>query len=195
MVVGAASEMPAIDGKIDLLTRQDLAGQWMVLHTLSRQEQALARDLSAWGVPYFLPMTRSVRYYGRRKTQVTVPLFPGYLFMKGELDDAYRADRTRRVAQIIQVPDQDRLLTELSALERVVTGGGELEPHPYLKVDTWVEVTSGPFKGAVGLVDEVNGTGRLILRVQTLGQAASLEIDAALLTPLEQQPPEAGITP
>ncbi len=175
-----------------MLTRQDLPGRWMVVHTLSRQEQALARDLTAMGTPFLLPMVQTVRYYGRRKTKVVLPLFPGYLFIKGALDDAYRADRTRRVAQVIQVPDQAGFVRELGSIELVQSAGGLLQPHPYLTVGTWVEVQSGPFKGAMGVVDEVHGPGRLILRVQTLGQAASLEIDAGLLVPLEPQPAEAN---
>src|SRR5918999_4935441 len=78
---------------------------WHVLHTMSRQEKSLSRDLAAVNVPHYLPLVRQVRYYGKRKAVVEEPLFPGYVFLLGSLDDAYVADRTKRVANIIRVTD------------------------------------------------------------------------------------------
>lgn len=190
MVVGAASVTSAVEVGMEGLDGTAPAGRWFVLHTLSRQEQALARDLTAMGADYYLPMVRTVRYYGRRKQRVELPLFPGYVFMRGALEQAYEADRTRRVAQIIRVADQDRLIEELKQIEGVLGAGGELKPRRYLQRGMWVEVTAGPFKGVIGMVDAHGRGDRLVLRVQTLGQASELEIDAGLLAPLEK--PAAG---
>jgi transcription antitermination factor NusG len=185
MVVGAASATSAVGVGLDERDGSDPAALWFVLHTLSRQEQALVRDLAAMGTDCYLPMVRTVRYYGRRKQRVELPLFPGYVFMRGELEQAYEADRTRRVAQIIRVADQDRLVRELRQIESVLGAGGELKPRRDLQRGMWVEVTAGPFKGVIGLIDAHGRGDRLVLRVQTLGQASELEIDAGLLSPLE----------
>jgi transcription antitermination factor NusG len=48
-----------------------------------------------------------------------------------------------------------------------------------------VEVRSGPFRGLQGVIEEVGRNDRLILQVQTLGRAVCLEIDGALLDPLD----------
>src|SRR4051794_8853151 len=78
-------------------------GDWIVLHTKSRQEKALAQDLTARGVNCYLPLVNSVRFHGRRRSVIEEPLFPGYLFLRGRIDDAFVADRTRRVANILKV--------------------------------------------------------------------------------------------
>jgi transcription antitermination factor NusG len=48
-----------------------------------------------------------------------------------------------------------------------------------------VEVRSGPFQGLQGVVEGRCANGRLVLQVETLGRAVSLEIDGALLDVLE----------
>jgi transcription antitermination factor NusG len=156
-------------------------GEWLVLHTRSRQEKALADDLAAMQIAHFLPLIKQARYYGRRKLSVELPLFGCYLFMRGARDDAYRADRTKRVAKIIAVADQEKLDWELRNLYLALMRNAVLDPYPYLVSGAAVEVRSGPFRGLQGIVDHRISPNRLILAVEMLGRAVSLEMDAALL--------------
>ncbi|HEY7118825.1 MAG TPA: transcription termination/antitermination NusG family protein [Tepidisphaeraceae bacterium] len=160
-------------------------GNWFVLHTKSRQEKALAVDLDRLGVAHYLPLVSQVRYHGKRKAVVEEALFPGYLFLRGTLDQAYDADRTKRVANIIAVSDQPRIDWELRNLWIALGRGATLDPYPFLKLGRKVIVRSGPFQGLQGLVEERMTWDRLILTVDMLGQAVSLEIDGSLLDPVE----------
>jgi transcriptional antiterminator RfaH len=134
---------------------------------------------------FYLPLIAKTTRYGRRKIISELPLFPGYLFLHGTREQAFSADRTRRVAQIIDVPDQDELWRELAAIRRALTVETRLDPYPYLKVGVRVSVRSGPLQGLEGVVEDRTRMDRLILRVRTLGQAVAMEIDAALLEPME----------
>ena len=156
-------------------------GTWFVLRTKSRQEKVLHNDLASRGIANFLPLITQTKYYGDRKAKVEVPLFPGYVFLHGALDDAYVADRTRRVAQIIKVSDQDRLDRELRNIHMALSGGAPLDPFPYLRAGMSVEVREGPFRGLRGVIEPGGRRDRLILQVDILGRAVSLEIDASLL--------------
>ena len=161
-------------------------GTWFVIHTKSRQEKALAEDLVRLRVPHFLPTSRRQRRHGRRRTVVVdVPLFPGYLFVRGTLDQVYRADRTKRVANILRVLDQARMDWELQNLSRAVGCQGSLDPYPYLSVGRRVEVRSGPFRGLQGFVSDRMGANRLFLTVNVLGRAVGLEVDGSALEPVD----------
>jgi transcription termination/antitermination protein NusG len=162
----------------------DVVGQWVVLHTKSRQEKILADDLKVLGIACFLPLIKQVRFYGNRKAMVETPLFPGYVFLRGTMDQAYEADRTKRVARIITVADQKQIEWELGNLHLALSGGAPLEPYPYLKKGVRVEVRSGPFRGLQGVIEDRLNAQRLILQVDMLGRAVSLEIDGALLEPI-----------
>ncbi|MEM1355040.1 MAG: transcription termination/antitermination NusG family protein [Planctomycetota bacterium] len=168
----------------DLLARSD--GRWLVLHTRSRQEKAVVKDLHAVRAACYLPEYTAVRYYGRRKVRVTQPLFPGYVFLYGYRDQAFLADRLSRLVGIIDVPDQDLLTQELKCIASALEAGGSLEPcNPFTSGD-WVEVGSGPFKGIRGQVEGHRQGSRLILGVGFLGLGAALEIDAALVRRIDQ---------
>jgi transcription termination/antitermination protein NusG len=156
-------------------------GDWYVLRTRARQEKILASDLRARNVGYFLPLLRVERVYGNRRIEVEIPMFAGYLFLRGTVDDAYFADRTGRVAQIITVADQRRLDWELTNLAQVLGVETKLDPYPYLKKGVRVEVRSGPLRGLQGLVEDRARRHRLILQVDALGQAVSVELDAAVV--------------
>jgi transcription termination/antitermination protein NusG len=167
-------------------TAWGVGGRWWVLHSRPRQEKVVARDLSALNVRYFLPLINQVRYYGRRKVYVDLPLFPGYLFLHGSVEEAWTLDRAGRLSQIIEVHDQARIELELQQIRRVLEEGNQLDPHPYLTVGMRVEVRSGPLKGVQGVIERKQRRSRLVLQIEVLGQAASLEIDGSLLDPVER---------
>ena len=158
-----------------------LEARWFVIHTKSRQEKALASDLTAKGVEFFLPLITDVRYYGRRKFRVEVPLFSGYLFLKGTLEQTYLADRTDRVAKVIKVADQAGLERELAMIGEALARGAPLRSCEALRVGTMAEVTSGPFKGIAGLIEKYVSHNRLLLQIGLIGKAAVLEIERSLL--------------
>ena len=157
---------------------------WSVVHTKSRQEKALAEVLDGRGVSYFLPCARHVRYYGRRKFVVTAPLFPGYLFLRGGMEDRYFAERTDRVVRVIGVVDQRGLEADLNALRFALERDGELRPTSFIQEGIEVEVRAGPFRGLRGIVDRWAVGDRVVLRARALAKAAELEIDRTLLEPV-----------
>ena len=97
--------------------------RWHVVHVKSRQEMALSTDLDDLRIQHYLPCREDVRYHGRRKARVILPVFRGYLFLWGNRDQAFEADRTRRVANLISVVDQELLEWELENLERALASG------------------------------------------------------------------------
>lgn len=164
----------------------EFSGIWSVAHTKSRNEKALAHDMITRGVPYFLPMAWNVRRHSQRGVKSLLPLFTGYLFFCG--DDNLRVEvlRTNRVANIIDVVDQACLIKELGQIDVALRAGAPLIPHTFVKVGQWCRVKAGPLMGLEGIVEEVRHVTRLILQVNMLGQAASVEIDVDMIEPIEE---------
>jgi transcription antitermination factor NusG len=162
-----------------------IQGDWFVLRTKSRQEKAVAGELTTKGIANFLPLGCLTRHHGKRKARVEVPLFPGYVFLKGTRDEAFVADRTRRIAQIIPVADQDTIDAELRAIAQALAAKAPLDLFPYLRTGVPVEVRSGPLRGLRGVVESRESLGRVILLVDIIGTAVSVELDAALVDVLD----------
>ncbi|MBN2019497.1 MAG: UpxY family transcription antiterminator [Sedimentisphaerales bacterium] len=165
---------------------RDFAGQWWVAHTKSRNEKALADDLVVKGVSYFLPMNWKVRKIRGRTIKSLLPLFSGYLFFCGEERHRLEVLRTNRVANLIEVKDQQRLVAELSQIEQAISAGVNLTQHNYIKTGRRVRVIGGALAGLQGIVEKTRNEMRLVLQVDMLGQAASVEIDADMIEPVEE---------
>jgi len=168
------------------ILQADESSSWFVLHTLSRQEKQLSEDLDKRFIRHYLPLISKTHFYGRRKVVAELPLFPGYMFMLGDIERAYSADRTGRVARIISVADQDQLNWELRNLQIALQRNAILDLYPNLRAGARVEVHSGPFRRLQGVVEgRLGRKNRLVLQITTLGKSVSLEIDGTLLDLLE----------
>jgi transcription antitermination factor NusG len=158
---------------------------WYVLHTRSRQEKALAEQLHKFSIEHFLPLVEIERQYGHRRRLVERPLFPSYVFMRGTREDRAQALTTNRIANVLEVQDQVMLARELQQVRAAIAAGVTLDPYAFLHVGHWVRVRSGPLMGLEGRVEDRRKAHRLVLQVEVLGQATSLEIDAELLEPMD----------
>ena len=163
----------------------EFPGLWWVAHTKSRNEKALANDLITRNVRYFLPMTWSITKRSRRTFKSLLPLFAGYVFFCGEDDCRLEVLKTNRVANIIDVTDQETFVSELSQIDQALRTGLPLIPHNFIKKGQWCRVIAGPLLGLEGIVQDVKNMKRLILQIDLLGQAASVEIDLDMIEQIE----------
>lgn len=159
----------------------DCVGLWWVAHTKSRNEKALAHDLINREISYFLPMTWNVRRHRGRKIKSLLPLFTGYVFFCGDEKQRLEVLRTHRVANLIEVSDQDRLVKELAQINQALSAGADLAPHNYMAKGQRCRVITGPLEDLEGIVVTTKGTMRLILQIDMLGQAASVEVDTNMV--------------
>jgi transcriptional antiterminator RfaH len=164
----------------------DFTGLWWVAHTKSRNEKALAHNLINKAISYFLPMSWRVTRRTGRKIRSLLPLFSGYLFFCGNENQRLEVLRTNRVANLIAVNDQEKLLSELLDIEQALRAGAVLTPHKYIKAGQRCRVLAGPLADMQGVVLKTKTITRLVLQIDMLGQAASVEIDTDLIEPLEQ---------
>jgi transcription antitermination factor NusG len=162
-------------------TIKDFTGQWWVAHTRSRNEKSLAHDLAAKEVSYFLPMAWKVRRIRGRTLRSLLPIFGGYLFFCGQERQRIDVLRTNRVANLIEVKDQQRLVEELLQIEQALVAGANLMPHKYIKEGQRCRVIGGPLAELQGIVVKAKNSTRLVLQIDMLGQAASVEIDADMI--------------
>jgi transcription antitermination factor NusG len=159
------------------------AGQWWVAYTLARQEKALARHLLHWEVPYYLPQCeRRLRAGDRWRTSYS-PLFSGYVFFNGGLDDRRLALRSNVIVRLIQAPEPEELATQLRSLWLLQTTGAPLVPHAYLGPGDEVEIVDGPLRGYRGVVEREKGRFRLVVSITLLRKSVAAEIPREAVVP------------
>jgi len=162
-----------------------LQGDWWVVHTKSRFEKALAFDLLASSIGFYLPMVQRITMSGGRKRRAMMPLFPSYVFLCGSEEDRYTTLTTNRVCQVIPVVDREKFVSEISAIEQALGRNGYLEMCPLPPVGKRCRVKAGPFMGIEGTVVQHGQRSLIVLHISILGRGASLEIDTDLIETVE----------
>lgn len=160
--------------------RATLQAQWYAIHTRSRHEKLVARQLSEKQIEHFLPMHTEVHRWKDRYKKVEVPLFPSYLFVQLGWDPPRRLSvlRTPGVVRIVGFGLRDVPVPEeqIEALRRVVESEATVHQHKYLRVGQRVKVISGALAGVEGILKRIKGTDRLIIAVEAIRQAVAVEL-------------------
>ncbi len=170
--------MPAPSAPINAPALNDVA--WFALWTRSRHEQVVREQLERKQIEAFLPtVTRWSRWKDRKK-QIAWPLFPGYCFARFDPQDKLPVLKCVGVVNIISfeselapIPDN-----EIASIRRLVESDLAYDPCPMIHEGDMVEVTHGPLKGVVGRLVRKGTHARLVLSVEMIGQAVSVEVDA-----------------
>ena len=158
---------------------QDAA--WYAVWTRSRHEQVVREQLERKGLEAFLPtITRWSRWKDRKK-QIDWPLFPGYCFARFNGGDRLPVLKCTGVVNIVSFDGEIVAIPEheIDAIRRLVESDLQFDPCPLIREGMMVEVTHGPLKGVVGRLVRKGAHARLILSVDLIGQAVSVEVDAA----------------
>jgi transcription antitermination factor NusG len=131
-------------------------------------------------------MNWKVRKIRGRTIRSLLPIFGGYLFFCGEEKQRLEVLKTNRVANLIEVKDQKRLVEELSQIDKALSAGANLSQHNYIKAGQRIRVIGGALAGLAGIVVKTRNATRLVLQIDMLGQAASVEIDTDMIEPIDE---------
>jgi transcription antitermination factor NusG len=164
-----------------------LTSQWWVVHTRPRAEKALARQLLARDIAYYLPCHERQWKSRGRVLRSQLPLFSGYLFLHGDHHTRVRALETNLVAMVIPVVDQSRLHQDLVRVERLIATGAPLTPEERLEPGAPVEMTAGPLAGLRGAILRRGKHLKFLVSVEFLGRGVSAEVDSWMFEPAKDR--------
>jgi len=153
---------------------------WLAVHTRHQHESLAARSLTYKGFEVFLPLYISVRQWSDRIRELSAPLFPGYVFLRGELKQQIGILTTPGVLGLVGFAGVPAIIpdAEIEAVRQALARRVQVEPYPFLKCGDWVRVKDGPLEGLEGILVRHKKQFRLVLSVQLLQKSAAVEVDA-----------------
>ena len=151
---------------------------WFVAHTRPRCEKKLAHYCGQEGISTTLPLYRSVHKYRGKTVEFRKPLFPGYLFLQCLLTQKQRVYQSDHVANLLEVFDQDTFNRQLNDILRALETPLEIRLAPHISQGSRVAIKSGPLRGMDGWVEKRYGTNTVLLRLDFIGQAAAVTVEA-----------------
>jgi transcription termination/antitermination protein NusG len=155
--------------------------EWYAIHTRSRHEKKVETELKRNGLESFLPMVSQVRQWTDRKVQVDFPLFPGYVFVRMNLDpkNHLRVLHTNGVVTILGTGGRPTAIPEyqIESTQKLVSMDAAFESHPFLTVGQRVRVSSGALEGVEGVLLAADGQRRIVVSVDLIRQSLAVSLN------------------
>jgi transcription antitermination factor NusG len=152
---------------------------WYVAHTRPRREKKLAEYCERQGFIVTLPCYRSVKKYDRKTSVFEKPLFPNYVFLRLEPSQRQKVFQSDYVANLLEVTDQQLFEEQLGNILLSLESESEVILAPQITVGSRVKITSGPLRGLEGFVENRSGVTYVNLRLDFIGQAVAVKVEAS----------------
>lgn len=156
---------------------------WYAVHTRSHFERQVATEITGNGLNCYLPSYEEEHQWKDRKKKVSLPLFPGYLFVRIRDLPTERLTvlKARGVVQIVGSGGRIEPIAEeeVESVKRVLDSRLACHGHPFLRAGMRVRVKRGILRGLEGFLIRVKNRARLVISVNLIAQSVAAEIDIA----------------
>lgn len=162
------------------MMRDLLVPAWYVLHTKSRFENVVHDGLVKKSLDVFLPKVLVQSKRRDRKKMIRVPLFPGYLFVRTDLNPPEHLEILKTVGAVRLIGNNAGPVPvidlTIDSLKIMVKGDFPVTTGTRFREGDRVVVVTGPFTGVIGTFVRYKGGGRVVVDVEALGQYAAVEV-------------------
>lgn len=162
------------------------ADEWYAAYVKHHHEKKAAGLLDGKGMEVFLPTQKTVRKWKDRRKTLVVPLFPGYLFVRCNLEKKIAIVNTPGVFFLVESNGRPCPIptNEIETLRRVVECGTPAHSHAFISAGDRVRICSGPLAGVSGLLTRFKNQYRIVLAVELLRKAVSIEVEIDNVEPV-----------
>ena len=156
---------------------------WIVVRSKPRSEKIAYTQLLEKGIEAYLPLLKERRKWSDRKKWVEFPLFSSYLFANIELKNSIFVLQTHGVSSLVKFGEEIAIVQDkiIKTIKLAIDGGYQLTPTEYFIAGNEVEVIEGPMKGVKGIIVQLKGKDRLIIKIDAIQQALSINIDSRFI--------------
>jgi len=110
---------------------------------------------------------------------VSIPLFPGYIFVSFLVEERLNILNTQGVIRILGTNGEPEPIPEeqIEFIKTLQETNLNYDPWPYFTEGKEVIVVRGPLEGMYGKIVERRGEFRLILSIDLIQRSVSVEVD------------------
>jgi transcriptional antiterminator RfaH len=152
---------------------------WFVAHARPRCEKKLLRFCERENISATLPCYRAAHKYRRKTVVFNKPLFPGYVFLQMEDESRRKVHQSDCLARLLEVIDQKLFSRQLAEILGALETGLEIRLAPTIEEGMRVKIKNGPLQGTEGWVELRRGMSTVLLRLDFIGQAAAVKVEAS----------------
>ena len=159
---------------------------WYAVCVRSQHEKRVADALTSKGYECLLPTYRERRKWSDRTKVLELPLFPGYLFSRFDIEVRLPILTTPGVLSVAGLGKIPQSLDpeEIEQIQKVHVSGHPAQPWPFFKIGEKVRITAGPLQGVQGLLVQRRGETRVVLSVSLIEKSISVQVESDAIHPL-----------
>lgn len=164
------------------MTMQDLDPVWLLAQLKPNCGRIALRNLHRQGFRSYLPLIEETMRAGRSFVTRKVPLFPGYVFVADQAENAHRwraINATTGIARLVSFGARPARVPGafIAGLMQHSADGETLLPVAVAPGDT-VRLATGPFADFVATVERIAPDRRVMVLIELLGRPTRLTVPA-----------------
>ena len=157
---------------------------WYAAYTHSRAEKKVARELEKQGIEHYLPLTKTIRQWSDRKKKVEEPLIRSYIFVHITEKEYMAVLQTAGVMTIVRFSGKPATIPDWQIENLKILLGTSLpitvENHDFVAGEE-VRITRGTLEGLRGIIQQIRGEHKLVIRIDALQYLLTVNVDPAFV--------------
>ena len=153
--------------------------RWYALYTRCRHEKKVDLRLKEKGIASYVPLNTVYRRWSDRYKKVLVPLFSSYVFVFIALRDRLNVLQTDGAIGFVSFNGIPATIPEkqIIIIRQILEQKLNVEYIDSFTPGKQVRVLRGPLKGVEGKFVTIKNNNRLMITIDSITQAISVEID------------------
>jgi transcription antitermination factor NusG len=179
-----SSPLPKFDPMVPAFEQAQYSAEslWYALRVKPNHEKTVSTMLREKQIEAYLPLFKSKRRWSDRVKEIDLPLFPGYLFCRLNLNVGSRMPllTTPGLLYIVgrgKTPEPVEE-SEIQAIHSISASGLPYAPWQSLMIGQKVRLKAGPLAGIEGVLTRIGSQFKIYVSVTLLQRSVSVEVDA-----------------
>ncbi|MDP2423186.1 MAG: UpxY family transcription antiterminator [Bacteroidales bacterium] len=152
---------------------------WYAIYTRSRYEKKVFSELTSKGVEAYLPLIKNLKQWSDRKKWVEEPLIRSYVFVYVDRPDYNFALQVTGAVKYVFFEGKPAIIPawQIMALKTALEIGKDFViSGEALAAGDRVLITRGPFSNIHGELVEIQGSRKVVIRIDHIGYSLLLTI-------------------
>lgn len=157
------------------------SNNWYILYTFPNLEKNICKELTKKSVESYLPLRKVIRQRSDRRKEMSIPMFPSYVFINTNEKDRFKLLNIRGVLKYVNFDGQPAKVSsdEILNIKKVEGSSCEIETH--LLQGDQVMIVNGPLTGLKGKLFNKKGKERVGIHLNCINQSVSIEVGISSL--------------
>ena len=168
--------------------RSSFEPKWHVVYTRPKLERLISTQIYKMGFETYLPLYTVIKQWSDRKKKIEVPLFPNYIFVKIHGHQRCSILGIYGLVSFVSVEKKPVILpdNQINTIRKIMNSDFDVAVDDYFQKGQKIKIIKGQFTDLEGIIIRKNKNFRLLIQINALHKALSVNIHAGIAKILKE---------